>query len=331
MVSTQFQALSDHHWSQQKVLFIQPQHVTVDYYTFREETCRVDETVYTNFPIYCKSSEDVLVLPTLAKPNLETVIYKLMLKCSRLEAIYWLLASDFEQMHLIKGMTLETLSQFCPTLKEVFIYENNLIQPFFSRERLENSQHVKFSYVLDETLGTFRRGQIQNFIEYVEKTDLSCLKSFSFEFVQDLSKVLPMFVAKASNLEALEVITTKTGTTVLSREDYQVLSKLSKMKMFKIRTNYRLDADCGLELLLESYHKLEKFHMNQPLGDIWFHALQVCANTNARQTLEVFTWYSNERKVSPNIRKNLILTKYYTECFKVERPGEEIKFYSYKH
>lgn len=267
----------------------------------------------------------------MSRQAFQKVVYSVLKQCTKLEYVYWVLASDFEQLDLVDSLTTKRLQRWCPNLKNAYVYETNLINNFFSGKFLDGTQHLKFSYMLHEEIGAFRSGQISNIIDFVSKTDLSALESFSFEFIHELSGLLPVLVANAKNLKALEILTASDVSCVLARSDFEALSKFENIERLKIRTHSRLPVHCGLDLLIDRYHKLQKFHVSQPLEDAWYYALQSNANTNHTQRLEIYSWYSCERKVSPNIMNNMIFTNYYTRGFRVEHPGNHIKFYSYNY
>lgn len=303
--------------------------ITVDYYSYRELQCRIDETRYTNFDIFTSNISDVLVLPCMVRPTFHKVMYSVLKKCEKLEFVYWVLSSDFDQLNLIDSLSTKRLKRWCPSLKNAFLYENNLVSNFFTPKLLQGTGHLKFSYMLREQYGTFWNDQISNFVEFVSKSDLSALKSLSFEFIKELAGVLPLLVTNAKNLQALEILTTSEDSGILTQADFETLSKFKNIKRLKIRTHSRLAKECGLEVLIDKCSCLEKFHVSQPLEDIWYYALQSNANTNSNQRLEILSWYGSEHKLSPNIKHTLKFTNYCSTGFRLEQPGNHVKFYSY--
>lgn len=330
LVSSLFNVVSASLWSSQKVLFVQPQHITTDYYTFREETCRIDETKYSNFLIYLNKKTDLLRLPFMDRGEFENALIGILKRCSSLKMLYYVFASDYAQSGLIERLSLERLRAACPTLIGAFTYECNLFLKSPRALPLPGSEHIKFSYILNESVGVFRPGQIRNFIKFVTETDLSGLKSLAFEFVKEFADVLPVLVRNAKNLEALEIITTDIDSCVLTRSDFLALALLSKVRKFKISTRLALVPEEGLEILLNNYRKLEQFHVGQFICKPLFYALQANANLNYIGRLEVFTWFDQqELRISPNINGNLVFTKYKASSFRVENPGERVLFYAY--
>lgn len=332
-VNKSFNAVSNSLWAQQKTLFIQPLFIAVDYFFFRNEECKVDETEHSNFRPYLFDKTELLVLPMTDKKTFADIVLSVLRKCPNLESIYWVFASELHQLDLIDHLKLQRMQAVCPSLQRSCIYQMHLLTHCNVNYSLENSRQVKFNSFIDTPFGaSIRREQILNFGAYILFNDFSKLQSLSFELIPEISKFLPLIGKHAHSLVSLELFTRCSETPIIDMRDFEYLSKYPKLKMLKLSVNYLLPPDCGLDLVLERCKTLEKFCFNQPLTRFWFHSLQSCANTNNSGRLEVFTRYTGHSiydVFNPNIISNLIITKYRSTSFRVEPPGEHTYFYSY--
>lgn len=160
--------------------------------------------------------------------------------------------------------------------------------------------------------------------------DLYQLLSLSLDIIPDIVPWIPMITSYATNLCSLEITVRSIISAPLLLTIFESLSSFPNITRLKLFFQFELETDCGLDLLLEKFTKLEKFYLNQPIQRKWFHALQSNANINATGTLEVYTGNPEaDFCFSPNIKKNLILTRYRSANYRMEPPGKQVKFYNY--
>lgn len=332
-VNKSFNAVSNSLWAQQKTLFIQPLLIAVDYFFFREEECRVDETEHSNFRPYLFDQTELLVLPMTTRKGFSDIVLSVIKRCPKLESIYCVFASELHQIDLIDNLKLPQMQAVCPSLQRSCIYQMHLLTHCNENYSLDESRHVRFNSFVDTPFApSLRSEQILNFGAYILYTDFGQLQSLSFELIPEISKFLPIIGKHARCLVSLELFTRCPETPVIDMQDFEYLSQYPRLKKLKLNINYILPPDCGLDLVLEKCKTLEKFCFNQPLRQYWFHSLQSCANTNNSGRLEVFTRYTGHQSYetfNPNVMKNLFITKYRSTCFRVAPPGDDTLFYSY--
>lgn len=331
LVNKLFCKLSRQLWSQQKSLFVQPQLVTKDLFMCREGSCRVDQTDYANFRPYLFSDTDLLVLPPLTPQDFQLIVKNIVKQASNLEYIYWVFACEFEQGSLLDGMTLSVLQQITPSLRLCQMYTRFLLAGSYRVNSKYTAKHVRFSGFIDTHISrSLRSQQVFNFRAYMLLNDIHQLLSLSLDVIPDIVPCIPLISRYATNLRSLEITVRSIISAPLLLEVFESLSSFLNIRKLKLVFQFELETDCGLDLLLEKFTKLEQFYLNQPINRKWYNALQSNANTNARGTLEVFSGNPDaDLCFSPNIKKNLIITKYKSRNYRIELPGEKIKFYSY--